>query len=437
MKRIFAVLLAILLCVPACFPVFADIGGPEFTNYKVTLKADTPYYASEYDRTSSRSYFVQIGTIPAGTELTITGEYETDGELYGYFSNTNAAGISFTGYLRVRDLQTEPIEPFPATSGYKQSIPVRLRVGDPNGAVMYAGPSLLYAQICVIPQGTELTVDILDQPGYSIAQWMYVMYDGKAGWTKCWLELGVDYPMQELLPEGKTGTLWVVRDGAVLKDKDWNEVIAVPKGTKLTFDSFNRMPKSRAYYVTYQGKSGILWESYESADNYIACKLRDADTITAVVKKDFSETLYAVPDRTHPISTVSYHSGDTLQYTYPFYGCQEDDISLEYWYCTSVNGKTGWVMAPWDTLDFSNAESDESYIADVFKSESSTPTEVPVPPTTTEAQSSAGETKTTGKDGSGSALSAKDFIIVCVVAAVILMLTAVVTLVLINRKKQR
>ena len=479
MKRIFAVLLAILLCVPVCFPAFADMGGPEFSRYTVTLRADTTYFDTKYNDSTRETYVVRVGTIPAGTVLTISDEYEVDGEMYGYFYDVRVAGSTVSGYVRVRDVKAEVPASFPRTSGYRQSIPVRLRVTAPNGVIVYAGPSASYAQVTVIPQGTELTVDTLDQAGYESGAWMYVTYGGKSGWTRCWLYEGTNCPMAELLLNGGTGTLWVVKDGAVLTDKNWNHVINVPKGERLTFNAFNRAPHTLAFYVTYQGKSGIIRFS-DDGDNAVACNIAQWDLQNIPVKKSHSTQFYADPDMKQLIGTVNYQAGETIRGEYLYYAEIPGEYGGEAMIYTQIDGQYGWIKLSYDGTDYWETKS--PFISRLDLSEPSKPVETTtaapvkttVPPTTTTVPSSPSAASTSATDPqsayaspaspdpdityaqtpfetefvpaeetteaaavvSGRVLPPGAVILLCVTAAIVLALTAVVTLMLIRRKKE-
>ncbi len=493
MKKLWVLLLSILLCLPVCFPAFADMMGPEIVFYKITVKAGTPYYESEWNDETHELIYKQAGTFDEDTELTIENEDETGGMLFGsfYLKKKNGSGEAFSGYVRLDNLNMVDRGVYPASAGYKQSVPVRLRVMDPKGVTLYAGPSLTYAKVGVIPQGTELTVDTIDQQDYASGEWMYITYGGKSGWSPCWLYSGQYCPMAELLPNNGTGTVWVVKDNAWLKDRDGNNVIQVSKGEKLTFDSFNRYPHSFLYYVNYQGKSGYFESNDDGGANVIASNRNYASYLNMNVKKDFTTLLYSYPEELRSVGTVSYKQGDTMRGEFLFYGDPpKDSRGGTEWFYVEKDGQKGWIKPDPEIVDIP-APFDENITGDIphlYDSESTPPTETmtvtqpTAAQTTTAAQTATalptdaqrnavqtaaavdtpqaddtdaplqtGETtepaftvwfETTEPStekavpaSSGRVLSPTGFIGVCVAAAVILALTALVTLSLIRRKK--
>lgn len=490
MKKLCILLLAILLCLPVCFPAFADMMGPQLIGYTATAKSDIPYFTWERDDPHAQSYLKQKGTIPAGTELIIDNEYQEDGELF--LSVSNVPTRSETGemvYVRARDVSNDHSDTSRVTA-YKLSEPVRLRVMDPKGATLYAGPSLTYAKVGVIPQGTELTVDTLDQGSYESGEWMYITYGGKSGWTDCWLFSGKSCSMAELLPKGETGTVWVVKDNAVLKDRDDNDLITVPKGEKLTFDSFNREPYHMYYYMTYQGKTGYFSVDSDGYKNVIASNKNNRYVYTPTVIEAYSAPLYAYPDDKTPIGTVQYQAGDKLESEFLYYAdAPEGQRGGVEWYYVEKDGQSGWIKTDYEKVkdypeDYRNYPKD---VQDLFSSGSAKeitvtveqattkPTSVPTPsegrttktfdpqtPNTAVSQatdaevlqethadtsyltdtdvsqtpeSQTGETATEVIAVSGRPTSPTGVIGVCVAAAAVLALTAVVTLCLIRRKR--
>ena len=353
MKKLSIFLLAVLLCMSVCFSVFADMGGPEFIGYTATAKSEIPYYQWETDD-NNQSFIQQKGTIPAGTKLKIDNEYLMNGEMFAYFFNNeirDEEGEAFNGYVRVRDLSRDDLATDSSVTAYKQSSAVRLRVTDPQGVTLYAGPSATYGAVGTVPQGAELTVDTLDQDGYASGAWMYVTYGGKSGWTCCWLFEGNDCSMAELLPKGETGTVWVVKDNAVLKDRNDNDLITVPKGEKLTFDSFNRYPHTLFFYVTYQGKSGYFTVDDDGYGNVVASNRNDLIVYSPPVLQDYTAKVYAYPDDKLPIGTVRYKAGDKLESEFLYYAEPGEYRGGIEWNYVEKDGQSGWIKTDHEKLE--------------------------------------------------------------------------------------
>ena len=449
MKKLFVLLLAAVLCACACWTAFADMGGPEFIGYKAKTKAETEYFDQEWNEETDESVFKKAGTIPAGTELEISNEYDFDGVMYGYFFDAPSLGGA-SGYVRVQDLSVDGREDYPAVSAYTQSLHLRLRVTDPKGLPLYAGPSGSYTPIGVIPQNAEVTVEATNQEGYDVSAWMYMTYGGMRGWAYCWLYDGAKCTAAELLPEGETGTVWVVRDNAVLTDRDGNELVTVPKGEKLTFDSFNRMPHDYTFYVTYQGKSGSFTVNDDGYDNVVAAEPYGGVVYDPPVQKDASVSVYAYPDDKTPLGTVRYQAGDVLESTYKFYAdpLEEYRGGVE-WVHVDKDGQSGWIKLSDLPLEYPENYDEYAFDIPVLYTSESTKTDVTAQPPAegeSESQTQAGEEAdvspapdaaltTTGAPASGRSLSPAGIIGVCIAAAAVLALTAFVTLRLIRRKK--
>ena len=351
MKKISVLLLAVLLGTLVCFPAFADMGGPMMIGYSVTLSHETDYYDWVSDEGSDESGLKKAGTIPAGTELQIENEYEMNGVNYGVFTYGSDED-RVNGYVRLADLKQDVGKAPEFTSAYKQGLAVRLCVTDPKGITLYAGPSGVYNTVGTIPAGTELTVDTLDQKDYDEAAWMYVTHGKQTGWARCWLYEGTYCPMAELLPDGSTGTLWVVKDNAALCDRDGKEIIKVPKGEKLTFDSFNRSPHVISYYVTYQGKTGVFTVDDDGYDNFVASNKNDYTAYRSMkLKQPVVTGLYAYPEDRMPSGTIAFGRGETVSADYLYYAEPLEGFrgGVE-WYHVEKNGKSGWVKIDGDKL---------------------------------------------------------------------------------------
>ncbi|MCR5485343.1 MAG: SH3 domain-containing protein [Clostridiales bacterium] len=471
MKKLSAVLSAMILCALMCMPVFADMGGPEFIGYEAKTKVETDYFDTEWDDDTNESRYIKVGTIPAHTKLEISNEYDVNGVMYGYFFNAPALNGA-SGYVRVSDLYVEGRETYPAVKAFKLDRSVRLRVMEPSGIKLYAGPSGSYTEIGTVPKGAEVNVDTLNQNGFDVGSWIYLTYNGMSGWTYCWLYDGKDCQMAELLPEGETGSLWVVRDNAFITDKDGNKLVKVPKGEKLTFDSFNRMPYDIYYYVTYQGKSGLFSIDLDGGDNVVASTHTYQSKNDPTLEKDSTAKVYSYPDEGDPIGTVVYKSGENFKRDYMYYAYSEDSEFRggEPWAHINKDSLDGWVKitdiktAPEEYSEY------DSGIPDLFSCENSREIEVTAYPKAVETttakldtteqtevteqteasestsaneassdmsapeESAAAEVTETAPGNSGRQLSPVAIIGICVAAAVVLTLTAFVTLRLIKKK---
>lgn len=469
MKRICSLFVCVTLCAALALTALADMGGPQIIGYSLTLKRETDVYDWEWDEDSEENCFTKTGTLPAGTVLQISNEYKVNGKVYGYFSDDDRIG-----YICLDDLEkTDDLKPFPKEKGYKID-PIRLRVTDPKGLALHTGPSGRYPVAATLPVGAEVTVDTLNNDGFDMSAWMYISQGGKNGWAYCWLYDGNTCPVAELLRNGETREIWVVKDNAELLDSDGNVLTIVPRGEKLTYDSYNRAPHSIYYHVTYDGKSGTFCIFEDGGDNFVASDVdRDVDP-AQYFSRGFVVNLYAYPDDKQPSDTVRYNKDEQIVWDYKYYS---EPLPEEYggveWYHVEKNGRSGWINSEsvplkdidWDSYNieaanrnspiqslermYSDSDEPETESAAGLAETTAAPTEAQTDEPTTEETTAEQESisvpqfernETTMEAASDASANSRHFspgaiLGICLVSAAILALTAFITLRLIRRKQ--
>lgn len=166
MKKILLTIIC-LLFIPII--VNADVAAPESSSFKVTVanQEGTPLYDWEMNEKI---------TIPYNEKLTITYEYEKDGELYGdVYYNENYGMVKLSDTIaNPKDIDFSRLEENELQDQYYTL----------SETTMYYGPSPSYGEIkeTKIPKGVTLSYKyysiLSDQIG-----WIYTEYDGTKGWV--------------------------------------------------------------------------------------------------------------------------------------------------------------------------------------------------------------------------------------------------------------
>ncbi|MBQ6266299.1 MAG: hypothetical protein IJK64_00850 [Clostridia bacterium] len=278
LHKLFALLLAALLCLSIPTVAFADGEGPHFTALKATVEKEggIPLYSYDYENSDDDWTLKPKGiTIPQGTELTLTGEFDEDGVMYFWLEYQEEYG-----YVRKDDVHLDLSEVAPADeNAYAE--PHHYVVVAPNGAEVHSGPGKSYEVVKTIPKGKEITVthadDLSPDDGYSI--WDYT--PDARGWVQTGYDRGgevvfaqsVKYRESTRTPLGTLKTredtpFYANFDAAWHGDEESKALGTVPAGEELTFDLYS----NNFAYVTYQGKTGWLplWENVEApVDGYL------------------------------------------------------------------------------------------------------------------------------------------------------------------------
>ena len=263
---------------------------------------------------------------------------------------------------------------------------------------IYKGPSLAYDKTNVtLKTGTKLDIQIL---GDGMNPWAYVEYLGTKGFISI-LDANVAY-------QSWTHKLMTV-ENTKMTDKDGNTILTIAPNTEITKDVYQVDPWTGGYYITYQNQSGFIMEGSVATD-YVFAKMKLTKEMNIHEKMDTnSEVLGKVLKDTILIPKYQYFNYDE-QALY----IEQDNIK-------------GWVINNLEDGNFFErvelTEIEEKELEKEREQEEK------------EEQEVKEEEKEEQRPQENKPKNLSSFIITCVSIAVIVSLTALVTIILINKKK--
>lgn len=398
MKKVNIILFLMVALILLPLSVKADMGVPEIQPYEVIVNKATGinYYVRGYDSELQKEFLKEKGVLEYDTRIKIRYEEEINGEVYGEFEIKNED--SADSYLvKLQDIvllnetyiiDEENDEDFT----HKLDEELVATVLKDNGIVMRKGPASVYSSIGeVIPKGTKLSIT------HNSGVWYYTEYNGVKGWV-CELHGEIGFYTKE--------TLFVSKDlNITSNDSSWfgeNEEPLSIKGTipanTLIKEFYMIDAWSWGYYVTYNGISGYI-------DKNSVC-YGDINEETEITTK-INKTLYEAADKSSKI-VEKIPANTKIKFKCGIGHNVYDWIYVKY------NDKIGW-------LEYNPPEFDDEYSEEDIITSTTTTT-----PTTTKSVIINEKEK----------ISAKELIYICIGGAVIISLTAVVTIILINKSKK-
>lgn len=382
MKKIMAILLIVFI-----FPIMvkADMGAPVIQPYEAYIvnASGADYY--EYYFEDDESGYKKVGTLDYDTKIKVEYESSIDGKNYAQFEkDENLYYILTKDIIPIKD---EFVIEDNLGKGYvyKLDDPVKITVLKEDGIKMHKGPANAYSVVgTTIPKGTKL--EYVYNVGEDGTVWVYVEYKNIKGWIST-LEGTVGSYIEENMLISKD--LEIKNEGKV--------VGTIPANTML--ESYYTIdPWSWGYYITYDEVSGYV----NSEDVSIAYGTWQ------ITSKD-NKVLYEYADLNSKVLEDNIPANTTLEYSYGL------GHHWTEWVYTTYNGKTGWVY-------YSDENVSEEKVSDET-------IETTKKITTTKAPDKIGveENKFTGEQ----------IVLLSVIAAVIITLTALVTVVLVNKKNKK
>ena len=403
---IFTSLFFVLAIIASSTKVFADMDAPAIQPYEAVVSNvnGASYYIAYPD-------FVEAGKLNYGDKIEITyEEVLQDGKLYGnYYDENNNYGY----YVRISDLQVVDTEKdFSKNISLSNSKHIEILAKD--GVEMYKGPAYAYSKLGVtIPKGETLK-GYFNQDIYE--PWYYVEYKNTSGFI-CILKGAVGFEKEsnkKLLTPRKIS----IYDNTDTFDK--KDVIGtIPANTYIT--EYKEVDTwSRAYYVTYNGISGyisyydIAFEPYEELSsykvNYKNAKIYKEGSINSEVLLD------NIPEGTELKSEF------------------EQDIRVWGWFYTTYKDISGWVLLCEDE------ESYEEYLEDIQNEEIDEEDNIL-------ENTIVDDKENVVKNGKEEVRENKEIysqnnmrlqiILICILVAVTVSITSLVTIILINHKKDK
>lgn len=401
LKTISKYLLLLILLVP-CF-VKADMGTPMFTEYQVRVTNPNGTTAVDYDGK-------EAGTFKYDEIITVHYEKIINNELYGG---------TFQKLVKLNDtkLVTDVVD----LEKFKKERKQKYYVFDDTN-VLYKGPSKTYGKVepeTTLKQGSTIETEYYDE------LWAYVEQDGVKGWVYTYTytfgapyeeHAGMAYLAEDYRNDlsliGKT-----INEVNLYKSPKEKEVIAtISKDTDIEVEIkyfYNDEPYSPYYYVSYNGKEG--WMKYGTK----------IEGITYYTLLSYPNGTYTVDNNDGISMYKDYNSTSEILETIP----HNTILNVKYvlgapqgWslYQVEYNGKIGWVKG-------------EKVKVEINESITPNPEENPSVP---DEELDQEENLPITNEQEEEKITTKQMIIICVVGALILSLTAFVTIKLINKKKE-
>ncbi len=350
MKKLLAIITALMLCLTLALPAFADASGPFISEISAVVAKKGGAEVYNWDYEVEDDVLIPTGEkFPEGAALVLSWESFVKGELY-YYAYERGADLNdentLDGFVKVSDLDMDlsPVQP-KEENAYEN--PVHFIVTNKDGAGLYEGPSFAYKTIKTLSEGTE--IEALYADGYGIGiypNWSYTEVDGSKGWvcTGDSLYFGKEVKYHEDVPSpaGRAVTLEEVPlYKQALADED-RVAAKIPAGTELKYNIYykgiNAEPMA---LVEYAGKKGWIELSiaYPSSDllSFSDGYLMVADRLTLYEDDDLrpGESVSSV----EPYTIIPY---DAFFSRHP--GKSADDGVYENCYRVTVDGEKYWVI---------------------------------------------------------------------------------------------
>lgn len=344
-KRILSAVFAVIICLTAAMPAFADNGG-YFTPYNITVTSETGVvlYDHVWNADMTRSIMRPMTIfVPSGTQLTVTGEREFEGEVYLAVEYSD-----FNAYVPLSKVSLQK-EIAGTEVAYATAAERSVVIINKDGVYLRKGPSLAYEISSeLIPYGTVITYSKVNSQFELDAQWAYTEYNGISGWLYIY-QYGTEsiYDCAYILSEadGYTGTLEVLTDGAHLTETADPQSVKVaeniPAGTTFTYKYFYENYDSISAFVEYNGVKGWL----RTRDS--AYKVATGERGGIYVLAGNGLPLYEKPldESAQVIATLPKNTNLSVDKQY--WDAEEVDGKLTEtrWMHVNYNGTQGWVYS--------------------------------------------------------------------------------------------
>lgn len=417
--------LIILLTLFLMMPLFvkADMAAPS-SSYKVRIsnpKGAEIYELNEkdeYKKTGKKLNYDEIYTVRYeeihNNELYIDVELEKideDGEKYHDIITIKFKDTKLTE-VKLKD--------------YKQEEKIKFYVFD-DSCYLYKGPSVKYGKIN--PE-TSLSIGTIIETAYYDEMWAYVEHNGQKGWVYTYSysrENSESAGMVAIYDDYYYEKIKTLEETVMYKSPKTNEKLGVtiPKEIELKIIySYSIEVKMPYYYVEYNGTKGWI-KTIRDEDwliTNIAYERVKGEYEDLVVKDENGITFYSkANNKDTAIGKIPYQT--KVIPTYYLMGSHYAN-----WFFIEYNGKKGWVDAEEFYDDEEDMVDDEEDIQD--KDEVLDDEDIVAEPDESIDNDSSPENDNDGEK------SINEIIIYYACGVIILSLTAVVTIILINKKKK-
>lgn len=351
MKKLVSLFIALVLALGCVVPAFADMDGPFFLNYEAVIINPNGAEFSRWFNSKQEEI-----TIPSGTVVMVTGEYEDKGQTEAFCTYGQYSGTVLLSDIAKLNEKVGP------EKAYKLKTPQTRICVNEKGAPIRKGPSESYDEIGRIPYKTKLKIDYVVNsggaddgfgPDYS---WSYITYNGVTGWVDT-MQMYQNYDFvtsvdDNLVYTGEVLTLEDVRLTAKpdrVDEYNDNYYISgkIPKNTTLYFEYLYNGIKDNYAFVEYNGAKGWLYldECLGYTQDFISSTVVGKRGCVIAMDKS-GVKLY-----TEPLGKGSF-TGKTLPYNEiavfdmmaeNSYETGEYDCIFEETFRVTVDGVTGWV----------------------------------------------------------------------------------------------
>ncbi len=423
----------IILCFVFINYVHADMDAPQTLVYDAIvsdnegIKYDGTCTAVDKNNNKVNCYKnSKTIIIPYDTKVTVNYEYVNDGVAYGSVSATfEQNDLTYTIQGKVRLDQLKVIEDFSLADDdvFQLKEKSTIMIASQNGVSMYNAPSTSFTKIDTIPYGTELTYEygaIKNSQGINGLMWAYVDYNGNKGWIYT-LNRGLGSDDDEIVAKIKGNNIVTIHDTKVYQSvgEDSKVLGTIPANkyidtTKeaLTFMSYGW------YYVEYDGIKG--WIHDVAVKSGATATITDSSSVKVYssIKNNYTDD---------QLSDVLIPNGTVISNTYS-YGSKFPYLRFEY------EGKILWLkVEPIDDSGFKYEYGNYVSDSDNLLDEKNLPSG--------EEEKTTSQTKTSTKKESYKKVMMDQFtpqqiIIICVGGAIVVALTAFVTLKFVNKNKK-
>lgn len=397
MKRIIRVLLLLILLIP--LSVKADMGSPMVAPYEVVPASENgaPYYDYDYDEETEEIVYYEVGMIPAESKVKVSFEMEDDGIIYGAFEMAEAYYyINLNDFMKIDTTYKIDTEWYDSKVNYKGIIL------SSEGAEMKKGPSIMYNGIgTTIPVGAEVQVTV--EHGEESPSWVYVTYNGKKGWISILngavgLE-GDDHEYIEFYKE-----IDVYED---LNDENLKRIGSI-NGYEKIYNFYELDAWSFGYYVEHNGLKGYISDSYRIYEYSEPYEFQFETEVAIRENPNKGAKVLARIPKMEKVKGFKFVETNDEPY---------------WWYYVEYNGVSGWV--PEENIYYGEEEPEIDPEGPAIN---------PDRTTTTTKKVDKGNKKE-DKDNEKS-FSATEVVILCVGTAFVVAATAIVTILLVNKKKK-
>ena len=302
--------------------VNADMGAPMIKPYKAKVINPNGVECRDHQENV-------VVKLEYGDEIEITYESSWSDEPYASFeANVEGERIE-TAHINLKDFA--PVEEMYVSKKLVTDEPIDRVVVAEEGAKLYKGPGLGYETLeTVIPRGTEIVT--YAEKGEYDNPWFYTTYEGVLGWVCELGTLGKYTDNVEIMFEETTVT-------GLSKGEETPEVLDTIPANTIVKNPILLDPWEQSYYIKYNGKWGRigsrtgLWSPEEirifTTDKEY--KIYEKTVDTYIIENEPDVELPKV------LGTIPANTKIAIKYEHEYSGSSY----------ISYNGIRGWVVVPY------------------------------------------------------------------------------------------